>query len=154
MSFALRLIPPGQPITAILAELVPPLPADDAARFADGLAQMRATPRPAPWGNYIAWRDGNAVGCCGFKNVPETGNPPEIGYMTFPAVERSGVATAMAGALVTIAAAAGVAMVIAHTLPGRNPSNRALVRTGFVRAGDAMDADEGPVWRWERVMNT
>jgi ribosomal-protein-alanine N-acetyltransferase len=56
----------------------------------------------------------------------------------------------MAGALVAIATAAGEPLVIAHTLPVTNASARALARNGFIRDGDAIDPDEGPVWRWAR----
>lgn len=151
MSFTLRFVPHDRPVAAVLAEIVPPLDAETAELLADGLDQMRTAPRPWPWGNFIAWRDGVAVGCCAFKNVPGAGDPPEIGYMTFPRVENSGVATAMAGALVTLAIAAGEPLVIAHTLPVANASGRVLQRNGFGFAGDAIDPEEGPVWRWERV---
>jgi RimJ/RimL family protein N-acetyltransferase len=149
MSFELRFLPHNRPIADVLAEIVPPLEAASVAMLADGLEAMRAEAREYPWGNFLAWRDGVAVGCCGFKNIPGPGDPPEIGYMTFPRAEASGVATAMAGALLAIAAAAGEAIVIADTLPVLNASGRALLRNGFVRAGEAIDPDEGPVWRWE-----
>jgi RimJ/RimL family protein N-acetyltransferase len=149
MSFELRFLPHDRAITAVLADIVPPLEGDSVAMLAEGLEAMRAEPRAYPWGNFLAWRDGVAVGCCGFKNIPAPGEPPEISYMTFPRAEGSGVATAMAGALLAIAAAAGQAIVIADTLPVLNASGRALLRNGFVRAGEAIDPDEGPVWRWE-----
>ena len=149
MSFELRFLAHERSIAAVLADIVPPLETDSVGMLAEGLEAMRAEARAYPWGNFLAWRDGVAVGCCGFKNIPVPGEPPEIGYMTFPRAEGSGVATAMAGALVAIAAAAGQARVIADTLPVLNPSGRALLRNGFVRAGEAIDPDEGPVWRWE-----
>jgi RimJ/RimL family protein N-acetyltransferase len=70
--------------------------------------------------------------------------------MTFPSFERRGHATAMAARLVEIARAAGAAMVIAHTLPQENASNRALRRNGFIFAGAVQDPEDGEVWRWER----
>ncbi len=151
MTLELRFIAHDRMVAAVLADVVPPLDAESTAMLVDGLEQMRREARAFPWGNFLAWRDGVAVGCCGFKNVPGPGDPPEIGYMTFPRAEGSGVATAMAGALVGLAAGAGEAVVIAHTLPVANASGTALARNGFVRAGDAIDPDEGPVWRWERV---
>ena len=74
----------------------------------------------------------------------------EIAYMTFPAFEGQGHATAMAAALVEIAESAGAAMAIAHTLPEENASNRALQRNGFSYAGEVMDPEDGLIWRWER----
>jgi RimJ/RimL family protein N-acetyltransferase len=150
MSFELRFLPHDRAIADVLADVVPPLEAEWVAMLAEGLEAMRAEPRPYPWGNFLAWRDGVAVGCCGFKNIPGPDDPAEIGYMTFPQAEGSGVATAMAGGLLAIAAAAGERLVIAHTLPVTNASARALARNCFVRDGDAIDRDEGPVWRWAR----
>ncbi len=152
MNLALRFVPHDRTVAAVLADIVPPLEAESAAMLTDGLEQMRAEARPQPWGNYLAWRDGAAVGCCGFKNVPSPGDSPEIGYMTFPRAEATGVATAMAAGLVALAAAAGEPLVIAHTLPVENASGRALARNGFVRKGDAIDPDEGLVWRWELAL--
>ncbi len=148
MNVTLRPIGFDEPIAAVLAAVVPPADADTAALLAGGLEQMRTVAGPQPWGNYLAWRDGETVGCCGFK-LAAAQDPPEIGYMTFPRAEARGVATAMAGALVAIAAAHGARLIIAHTLPVTNASARALARTGFVRTGMANDPDEGPVWRWE-----
>ena len=149
MSFELRYLPHDRTIADVLTDIVPPLDASSAAMLAAGLEAMRAEVRPWPWGNFLAWRDDVAVGCCGFKNIPGPGDPPEIGYMTFPRAQANGVATAMAGAMVAIATAQGEACVCAHTLPVLNASGRALHRNNFVRAGDAIDPDEGPVWRWE-----
>ena len=107
-------------------------------------------PRPDPWGSYLALDDATPVGLCAFKAAPDTEGTVEIAYMTFPAFERRGHAAAMAGALTGIAFAAGSPLVIAHTLPRENPSNRALRRNGFVYAGETMDPEDGRVWRWER----
>ncbi|PZN96676.1 MAG: hypothetical protein DCF31_02470 [Alphaproteobacteria bacterium] len=148
MTLTLEPIPHEQPIAGVLATVVPPLDAEAAAMLGDGLGQMRGVAAPPLWGNYLAWRDGVTVGCCGFKYSPDA--PPEIGYITFPRAEATGVATAMVAALLAIARDNGAGLVIAHTLPAINASNRALVRNGFVLAGDAVDPDEGPVWRWDR----
>ena len=64
----------------------------------------------------------------------------EIAYMTFPAFEGRGHATATIAALVEIAAGAG-ARPIALTLPEENASNRALRRNGFVFAGETPRMD-------------
>ena len=70
--------------------------------------------------------------------------------MTFPAQEGRGHATAMAAALVDIAAAAGASLAIAHTLPEENASTGALRRNGFIHAGEVMDPEDGLVWRWDK----
>ena len=56
----------------------------------------------------------------------------------------------MAAALTRIAFAAGSPLVIAHTLPQENASNRALLRNGFGFAGETIDPEDGLVWRWEK----
>ena len=114
------------------------------------LALLTRDPRPDPWGCYLAERGGSVVGTCAFKAAPDGDNVVELAYMTFPAFEGRGHAGAMAAALVDIAAAAGAALAIAHTLPEENASTRVLRRNAFRFAGEAMDPEDGLVWRWER----
>jgi RimJ/RimL family protein N-acetyltransferase len=109
-------------------------------------------PRPDPWGCYLASAAGQTVGTCAFKAAPDAAGAVEIAYMTFPAFERQGHATAMAAALVEIAAAAGAPLAIAHTLPEENASNRALRRNGFTFAGEVDDPEDGLIWRWEKCL--
>ena len=58
----------------------------------------------------------------------------------------------MAFALVQLALSATpvVNTLCAHTLPERNASCRVLEKAGFVNVGTVVDAEDGPVWRWER----
>jgi ribosomal-protein-alanine N-acetyltransferase len=107
-------------------------------------------PRPAPWGSYLALEGWQPIGICAFKTAPDAQGTVEIAYMTFPAFEGRGHAAAMAGALAERAFAAGAPLVIAHTLPQENASNRALRRNGFAFAGETIDPEDGLVWRWER----
>lgn len=107
-------------------------------------------PRPSPWGSYLAIETGSPVGLCAFKAAPDPRGAVEIAYMTFPAFEGRGHATAMAAALTRIAFAAGAPLVIAHTLPQENASTRVLLRNGFVFSGETIDPEDGLVWRWER----
>ena len=106
-------------------------------------------PRPAPWGAYLASADDVVVGTCAFKAAPDESATVEIAYMTFPAFEARGHASAMAGALVEIARNAGAVTVIAHTLPEENASTRALSRNNFVFVGETIDPEDGLVWRWQ-----
>lgn len=106
----------------------------------------------APWSGYLAVDAGTAtvVGCGGFKGNPAGEGTVEIAYMTFPAFEGRGVATRIAGALVEIARATpAVRSVIAHTLAEPNASTRVLRKCGFEFAGDVVDPEDGPVWRWQ-----
>jgi ribosomal-protein-alanine N-acetyltransferase len=93
--------------------------------------------------------DHAVVGIGGFTGPPERG-AVEIGYSVAPGYRGAGVATAAARRLVAQAEQSGdVRLVAAHTLPAPGPSTAILERLGFVRVGEVVDPDEGPVWRWE-----
>ena len=125
----------------------------DAAAPRELLAQtkafLEANPRPDPWGSYLAWDGEAAVGTCAFKSAPDGAGAVEIAYYTFPAFEGRGYAKRMIAALVALAGGAGAATVVACTLPEENASNGALRREGFGFAGEVVDPEDGPVWRWE-----
>jgi RimJ/RimL family protein N-acetyltransferase len=108
-------------------------------------------PRDPSWIGYVtADRVTNQViGVCGFKNAPANG-AVEVAYFTFPAFENRGFATAMAAEMVAIARSSpDIRAVIAHTLPQPNASTRVLYKNGFRNAGEIIDPEDGPVWRWE-----
>ena len=93
--------------------------------------------------------DRAVVGIGGFTGPPEQG-AVEIGYSVAPEYRGAGFATAAARRLVAAAEQSGdVRLVTAHTLAAPGPSTAVLRRLGFVRVGEAVDPDEGPVWRWE-----
>jgi RimJ/RimL family protein N-acetyltransferase len=140
-------------VTALVEKLLPAFRGDDAGArevLTQTVDLLTRDPRPSPWGSYLALDAGSPVGLCAFKAAPDPRGAVEIAYMTFPAFEGRGHATAMAAALTEIAFDAGAPLVIAHTLPLENPSNRALRRSGFAYAGEAVDPEDGLVWRWER----
>jgi RimJ/RimL family protein N-acetyltransferase len=103
------------------------------------------------WGTFFVYdRDTRLVaGSCGFKSPPTPSSKVEIAYFTFPPHEGKGFATAMVNMLVALALESiDVAEVIAHTLPQPNASTRVLESCAFVRDGDDVDPEDGPVWRW------
>lgn len=121
----------------------------------DGLA---ADPSRAEWGVrfFLAGEPPELVGWGGFKGAPANG-VVELGYEIAPSRQRQGLASGAVAAM--LAEAFGddeVAMVIAHTLPEKNPSNRLLENAGFEHEGVADDGEE-IAWRfgltradWER----
>lgn len=137
-----------------LADMLAPAFGGDPAGAREVLTQtvqlLTRDPRPDPWGSYLAHDGDIPVGLCAFKTAPDSDGTVEIAYMTFPACEGRGHAVAMAEALTDIAFAAGAPLVVAHTLPEENPSNRALRRNGFAFAGETIDPEDGLVWRWEK----
>jgi RimJ/RimL family protein N-acetyltransferase len=101
-----------------------------------------------PWISYLAIADAAAVGICSFKSRPIDGRV-EIGYFTFPQHEGRGVATAMAGELVAIAASHDPAVIVtAQTLCERNASHRVLEKLGFRAIGTVEHPQDGTVLEW------
>jgi RimJ/RimL family protein N-acetyltransferase len=117
------------------------------------VAMLQRTSSIAPWTGYLAIDrlHGVIVGTCAFTASPDAEGVVEIAYFTFPLFEGRGYASAMAARLVEVAeGAAEIQRVRAHTLPEPNVSTRILEKTGFKRAGETIDPERGPVWRWER----
>ena len=153
---ALRPLSPPVDVAELAGELAPAFGGDpEPAReiLAQTLDLLTRDPRPEPWGSYLASVGAETVGICAFKAAPDAEGTVEIAYMTFPAHEGRGHATAMAAALVDVAAAPGALLVIAHTLREDNASNRVLKRNGFAFVGDVMDPEDGLVWRWEKRLD-
>ena len=151
MTVTLRPFPIGIEPDLFAAQLAPAFGGDEApAREILGqtIALLARDPRPDPWGSYVVQLDNAPVGVGAFKSAPAPSGEVEIAYMTFPAFEGRGHATATIASLVEVAASAG-ARPIALTLPEENASNRALCRNGFVFAGEVIDPEDGLVWRWE-----
>ena len=104
---------------------------------------------PREWGAHLIFdSDGALVGNGGWKGPPVDGEA-EIGYAVAPGRQGRGIATAAVQTFVQQARAAQLRAVIAHTLPRESASTTVLSRCGFNKAGDAIDPDEGTVWRWE-----
>jgi [ribosomal protein S5]-alanine N-acetyltransferase len=103
---------------------------------------------------FVHRADRALIGIGGFTGPPEQG-AVEIGYSVAPEYRGSGFATAAARRLVAAAEQSGdVRLVVAHTLAAAGPSTAILQRLGFVRVGEAVDPEEGPVWRWELDLGT
>lgn len=117
-------------------------------QFAEPMAAVAAREHVPPWCGYIGWDGSRPLGFGGFKGQPDAAGAVEIGYLTFPAHEGRGVASAIAARMIEIARREGLTAVIAHTLTQENPSTGVLGRNGFIRDGEAEDPDEGTVWRW------
>ncbi len=90
------------------------------------------------------------VGMGGFTGPPADG-VVEIGYSVAPAHRGRGHASGAVRLWLDLAARAGVSLVRAHTLAEEGPSTTVLRRLGFERVAEIDDAEEGPVWRWERA---
>ena len=92
--------------------------------------------------------NGQLVGSGGVA-APPLERTVEIGYEVAPEFHGRGFGTAAARALVERAVASGeVDHVIAHTLPGPNPSTGVLVSLDFEHLEDQTDPEVGVVWEW------
>jgi [ribosomal protein S5]-alanine N-acetyltransferase len=119
------------------------------------LAQLEASAEIDPWIHgftLIHENSGTAVGSCGFKGPPDAHGMVEIAYGIAPEHQGKGYATEAAAALVSYAFGSDAVRVVrAHTLPLPNASTRVLTKCGFQKIGEVIDADDGLVWRWERL---
>ena len=97
---------------------------------------------------FVDHATGRLVGSGGFA-APPAERTVEIGYEVAPEFRGRGLGAAAARALVERAVASGeVDHVIAHTLPGPNPSTGLLVSLGFGHVADRQDPEVGTVWAW------
>lgn len=97
---------------------------------------------------FIDHATGRLLGSGGFT-APPVDRAVEIGYEVAPEFRGRGFGAAAARALVDVAVASGeVDHVVAHTLPGPNPSTGVLVSLGFGHVADQEDPDVGLVWEW------
>jgi RimJ/RimL family protein N-acetyltransferase len=103
-----------------------------------------------PWSMpfFVDHETGRLLGSGGFA-APPVDRAVEIGYEVAPEFRGRGFGTAAARALVKRAVASGeVDHVIAHTLPGPNPSTGVLVSLGFEHVAGKEDPEVGTVWEW------
>lgn len=112
------------------------------------LDAARRTPE-GPWGSHLFFDDDGAlVGFGGWKGAPLDGRA-ELGYAVAPPRQGRGIASAAAGLLIKRGCAAGVLVVMAHTLAVDSASTAVLRRHGFRVVAEITDPDDGPLWRWE-----
>ena len=97
---------------------------------------------------------GRLLGSGGYA-APPADRTVEIGYEIAPEFRGQGLGAAAARALVERAVASGeVDHVIAHTLPGPNPSTGVLASLGFSHVADQEDPEVGTVWEWRWSTST
>lgn len=137
---------------AVLARIAAMSPADQAEVSPDWLARMRSAV-PSPWTHGFSVTDratGVAVGGCGYKGPPDADGAVEIAYGIAEPYRGRGYAKEVASALVDYALGPGGARrVFALTRPELGPSTSVLTACGFECAGEVVDPEDGPVWRWE-----
>jgi len=120
------------------------------------LAQLRTATVADVWMHgfgMLHMADGKVIGAAGFKGPPGEDGAVEIAYGLVPEYQGRGYATEAAAALVDFAVESGrVRIARAHTLPQKNASTRVLTKCSFEFVGEVVDPEDGPVWRWEKVI--
>jgi RimJ/RimL family protein N-acetyltransferase len=110
----------------------------------------------AGWWTYlpILHSDNTLIGSGGYKGRPSMTGEVEIGYEIAPRYRGRGLATEMAGRLITHAFTnPDVSSIAAHTLAGENASVSVLKKCGFVQVDEFADAEAGLVWKWVLARN-
>lgn len=98
---------------------------------------------------FVDGATGRLVGSGGFV-APPAERTVEIGYEIAPEFRGHGFGTAAAWALVDRAVSSGeVDHVLAHTLPGPNPSTGVLESLGFAHTDNHEDPEAGVIWGWQ-----
>lgn len=127
------------------------------AGFPDAVARLASStsgPVPAEWGSHLVFdADGALVGLAGWKGAP-VGGAAELGYAVAPGRQGRGIASAAVRELLVRAQRAGLRLAVAHTLAAESASTSVLRRCGFTRVAVAVDDEDGPVWRWERSLES
>ena len=124
-------------------------PREDDLDVARHVAALPAPgPQDLPWlPRHVVVREiGLAVGSVGFFGPPGPAATVEIGYGLVEGARHQGYASEAVAAVVAAAHAAGIRLVVAHTLPDNVPSQAVLLRNGFLPAG----SNEGGELRFER----
>jgi ribosomal-protein-alanine N-acetyltransferase len=137
-------------VRATIAILDPEVRSQISAQW---LALLASSSEQDSWvhGFRVVNDDGVQVGLGSFKGPPADGIV-EIAYAVAPEHQGQGYATAAARALAVHAFESGqVRIVRAHTLPDGVASQRVLIKSGFRKVGEVVEAGDGLVWRYDCV---
>ena len=112
--------------------------------LADVAQRVRATFSPASW--LIVERD-EVVGLCSVTRPPEAGII-DIGYGIAPSRQGRGSAGRAVHDIITWARRVALTAVTAETAVTNIASQHVLIRSGFIRVGERVDAEDGPLICW------
>ena len=102
-------------------------------------------------GQWLMVADGEVVGLCGHKGLPNEAGEVEIGYGVAPERRRRGYATRAVGVIIEAALAdPAVRVLTAETALANHASQRVLEANGFAPVGRSHDDEEGETIVWRR----
>ncbi|MCB0474694.1 MAG: GNAT family N-acetyltransferase [Flavobacteriaceae bacterium] len=125
--------------------------------FKYSLEAISKNPKSQKWLAYLPIDTGmnTLLGSCGFKGVPDKNGYVEIGYEVAQQFRNKGYATEITRLLTAIAFEdPEVKTVVAHTLAEENASVKVLKKNGFTHIEELYDAEDGLIWRWEKIRKT
>ncbi|HVJ00848.1 MAG TPA: GNAT family protein [Sphingomonas sp.] len=118
--------------------------------LADLAARIGETFSLASW---LIVEENEVVGLCSITRPPEEG-VIDIGYGIAPSRQGRGIAGRAIGDVVAWARGhASVSAVTAETTLANIASQRVLLRNGFVRTGERIDAEDGPLICWRHQLD-
>lgn len=121
-------------------------PAEVLAMLRDLATRIRSNFAPSAW---MIVEAGEIVGLCSIIRLPEAGDV-HIGYGIAPSRQARGVATRAVAALLQWGRSdPRVATISADTSVDNIASQRVLERNGFIRIGERIDAEDGPLICWQ-----
>ena len=116
--------------------------------WATFLPEALSKPQRPPWCSYAVSLNNKIVGLGSFKGLPDDNGSVELSYLTFQTEQGRGIAKGICSALISIAHAANISKIVAHTLPEENASTAVLKANRFIFVGPVQDLEDGCVWRW------
>ncbi len=141
----LKGIAPGDLRLVPDSEIAPP---EVLGMLAGLAATIRAEFSPSAW---MMVEDGEIVGLCSVVRPPKDGDI-HIGYGVAPTRQGRGYTTRAIGQVLEWGRNdPRVALISAETGVGNIASQRVLERNGFVRTGERIDAEDGPLFCWQAV---
>lgn len=115
--------------------------------LAEVAAEVRQTFSPASW---LIVDQNEVVGLCSITRPPKDGMI-DIGYGIAPSRQARGIAGRAIGEIIAWAEREpGIQAITAETSIVNLPSERVLVRNGFLRVGEREDEQDGPLHCWRR----
>jgi RimJ/RimL family protein N-acetyltransferase len=102
---------------------------------------------PASWLMVVS---NEVVGIISLKS--ETSEFVEIGYGVAASRQGLGFASAAVAALLPILSDRGVSMATAETSIDNPASQKVLEKSGFIRASERLDDEDGPMIGWQRTL--
>jgi ribosomal-protein-alanine N-acetyltransferase len=117
------------------------------------LGQIARHPADEPWVAWLALRDDEVIGHCGFHGPPDESGEVEIAYTVLPELRGRGLAGQLLDALIEWCVERDCVSSMRASISPDNTASLALVRRrGFERVGEQIDEEDGLEWIFRRAL--